>query len=77
MGVGVKRQGTTGAAILTVESRLGESVVVSVQDLLEGGDGVLQRDETTLDTGKDLGDGEGLRHEPTRARETTTTGSAL
>jgi hypothetical protein len=38
--------------------------VVSVQDLLESGDGVLQRDESSLDTSEDLGDGEGLRHEP-------------
>lgn len=33
------------------------------QDLLEGADGVLERNETTLDTSEDLGDLERLRHE--------------
>ena len=33
------------------------------QDLLEGADGVLERDKTTLETSEDLGDGEGLGHE--------------
>lgn len=33
------------------------------EDLLEGADGVLERNETTLDTSEDLGDLERLRHE--------------
>lgn len=47
----------------TVESVFGQSIVVTVQDLLEGLDGVLQRDQSTLDTSENLGDGERLRHE--------------
>lgn len=43
-----------------VESVLGEVVVLSVEDGLERSDGVLERDETTLDTGEDLGDSERL-----------------
>ena len=40
--------------------------MVTGQDLLEGLDGVLQRDKSSLDTSEDLGDGERLRHEPVR-----------
>jgi hypothetical protein len=46
--------------------------VVTGQDLLEGLDSVLQRDESSLDTSEDLGDGEGLRHEPARDRDERT-----
>ena len=44
-----------------VEGVRGEVVVLSVEDGLERSDGVLERDETTLDTGEDLGDSERLR----------------
>lgn len=33
------------------------------KDLPERADSLLQRDELALETGEDLGDGEGLRHE--------------
>jgi hypothetical protein len=35
--------------------------VLSGKDGLERSDGVLERDETTLDTSEDLSDGEGLQ----------------
>jgi hypothetical protein len=37
--------------------------VLSSKDGLEGSDGVLESDETSLDTSEDLGDGEGLKAE--------------
>ncbi len=46
-----------------VESGLGESIVVTTEDLLAGRDGVLERDELTLDTSENLGDSERLAHE--------------
>lgn len=46
-----------------VEGGLGESIVVTMEDLLAGGDSVLERDELTLDTSEDLGDSERLAHE--------------
>jgi hypothetical protein len=38
--------------------------VLSGEDLTERSDRLLEGDETSLDTGEDLGDGEGLGHEP-------------
>jgi len=43
-----------------VEGRLRESVVGARQDLLEGTNGVLERDELALVTREDLGNLEGL-----------------
>jgi hypothetical protein len=46
-----------------VESGLRESIVLTVKNLLEGSDSVLKRDKSSLNTGENLGDGEGLRQE--------------
>ena len=45
-----------------VEGSLRERVVGSREDLSERSDGLLERDELSLDTGEDLGDSERLRH---------------
>jgi hypothetical protein len=42
---------------------LGKVVTLTVQDSLERGNGVLEVNESTLDTSEDLGDSEGLRQE--------------
>lgn len=46
-----------------VERVLRDVVVLALEDLLESVDGLLQGDQSTLDTSEDLGDGERLRHE--------------
>ena len=46
-----------------VECRLRERIVLARDDLLEGADRVLERDELALVTGEDLCDLERLRHE--------------
>jgi peptide chain release factor 1 len=46
-----------------VESGLGKVIVLALKDLLERADGVLQRNETTLDTSEDLSNSEGLGKE--------------
>ena len=46
-----------------VKGTLGELIMLTVDDLLETLDGVLETDELTGGTGEDLSDVEGLRHE--------------
>lgn len=46
-----------------VERVLRDVVVLTVEDLLESVDGLLEGDKSTLNTGEDLSDSERLRHE--------------
>jgi len=46
-----------------VEGVLRDVVVLTLEDLLKGGDSVLKGDKTTLNTGEDVGDSERLGHE--------------
>ena len=51
------------ALVYHVESRFREGIMCTREDLLEGANGVLERDELALVTSEDLSDGERLRHE--------------
>jgi len=46
-----------------VEGVLGDVVVLTLEDLLESGDSLLEGDKTTLNTGENVGDSERLGHE--------------